>query len=84
MKKKIVSYDKKTNANKGAIGRSEKDIDDLVHSGEDGTTAEQSEEDPDDKVHRIKRSGLSAIDQADTNMEDPDDLVHGYQEDDEE
>ena len=85
MKKKIVSYnDKKTNPGKGATGRSEKDIDDLVHSDKNETATEQTEEDLDDKVHRVKKSESSQINQPVINNEDPDYLVHGNQEEDEE
>jgi hypothetical protein len=35
-------------------GRTEKDLDDLVHSDENEKTTEQNEEDPDDAVHRVQ------------------------------
>ena len=82
MKKKAgAAKDNKPGSKKTSFGRQEKDIDDLVHDEEIGTDPDQSEEDPDDKVHRIKRS---QTDLANPDMEDPDDLVHGYREEDEE
>jgi len=84
MKKKTVSNNGKPNRSKSGIGRTEKDLDDLVHSDENEKTTEQNEEDPDDAVHRVQKSGSSQINQPGSNMEDPDDLVHGHQEDDEE
>jgi hypothetical protein len=58
---------------------SEKDADDLVHSGETGEPALSPEEDPDDAVHRLKRSEKS-----ENELADPDDLVHDADDDDEE
>ena len=70
--------------NKTSMGRKEKDMDDLVHEEANEEALDRNEEeDPDDKVHRVKRAGSSPTNDANTGMEDPDDMVHGLNEDDE-
>jgi len=84
MKKKVVGPDDKkisTGATAAFKGRMEKDIDDLVHSGEEELFRQENEEDPDDRVHQPKRLKRSLSDQA-NHLEDPDDLVHDYRDDD--
>ena len=86
MKKKVVvPNDKKMSSGTTAAfkGRSERDIDDLVHSEEEKVFSEQNEFDPDDRVHQPRRSNPGLPDQQD-NLEDPDDLVHDYRDEDDE
>ena len=85
MKKNVVvPNDKKMSTGTTAAfkGRTEKDIDDLVHSDGDVQFSEQNEEDPDDRVHQPDRS-KSRLTEQDNNLEDPDDLVHDNTDDDE-
>jgi hypothetical protein len=81
MKKKPTGKDSVADTNKTTKGRPEKDIDDLVHSGEEELPTELGEQDPDDLVHQPKKRDVAGGEES---MEDPDDLVHGYEEGEEE
>lgn len=63
-------------------GRTEKDMDDLVHSADDEMPTEQNEEDPDDKVHQANRRPRQTDQQ--NSPQDPDDLVHDDLDEEEE
>ncbi len=66
------------------MGRKEIDMHDLVHEGANEEAVDRyEEEDPDDKVHRVQRTGRSPTNDPNTGMEDPNDLLHGFNEDDE-
>ena len=60
-------------------GRSEKDIDDLVHADDENIPTELGEEDPDDLVHQRPKPAIGNVDEK---LADPDDLVHDDAEDD--
>jgi len=56
-------------------GRTERDLDEEVHSDELENAAERSNEDPDDRVHKSGRKKTIEL-KAEDNPRDPDDLVH--------
>ena len=56
-------------------GRTEKDLDEEVHSEEVENAAEWNNEDPDDRVHKSGRKKTIEL-KAEDNPRDPDDLVH--------
>ncbi len=60
-------------------GRTEKDIDDLVHADEEKLPTELGEQDPDDLVHQRPKPGTGNVDEK---LADPDDLVHDDAEED--
>lgn len=79
MKKKPTNVDR----TQGKIpkARTEKDIDDLVHSQEGEIPKDLGEADPDDLVHQPSKKIQGNVDES---LADPDDLVHGMGEEDEE
>ena len=84
MKKNVVVPNDKTMSTGTTAafkGRIERDIDELVHSGDEELFREQNHEDPDDRVHQPDRSKSRLTDQI-NNWEDPDDLVHDYRDED--
>jgi len=86
MKKKIVyPIDMNTPANTQTTprGRTEKDLDDQVHSGDLEIAGEQNNEDPDDLVHQLTRKKPNQLN-AEDNPLDPDDLVHENGDEDDE
>jgi hypothetical protein len=83
-KKSVPGKKPQPGLNKTSMGRKEKDMDDLVHEEASEEALDRNEEeDPDDKVHRVRPAGSSSSTDANPGMEDPDDLVHGLPEDDE-
>ncbi len=63
--------------------RTEKDMDEQVHSAELKMGGEQNNEDPDDLVHELSRKKTTML-KAEDNPQDPDDLVHENGDEDDE
>ena len=86
MRKKLVhpaSNKQSVDVNATSRGRTERDLDEQVHSEEMEKDGSQNAEDPDDRVHKPAKRKPEALN-AEDNPKDPDDLVHenGDDEDD--
>jgi len=84
-KKPVPSIDKNNSVKSGPAsrGRTEKDMDEQVHSGEMEIPGEGNNEDPDDRVHQLNQKKPKQA-KAENNPEDPDDLVHENGDEDDE
>ena len=78
MGKKVVytaDHNNPGNLKASPRGRTERDLDEEVHSEELENAVERNNEDPDDRVHKSSRK-KTIESKAEENPQDPDDMVH--------